>query len=75
MERSQYKGKPNVCSGERMLVATLQQKHVFLERKVSFGDMLRQMKYPLSYDEAILTRPNIRVKNNLIRIIRILIHD
>ena len=33
------------------------------------------MKYPLSYDEAILTRPNIRVKNNLIRIIRILIHD
>ena len=75
MERSQYQEKPNVCSGERMLVPTLQQKHVFMERKVSFGDPLQQMKHPLSYDEAILTRPNIRVKINLIRIIRILIHD
>ena len=72
MKRSQYQEKPNVCSGERMLVATLQQEHIFMERKVFFGDTLRQMKHPLSYGEAILTRPNIRVENNLFRI---LIHD
>ena len=69
MERSQYQEKPNVCSGERMLVGTLLQKHFFLERKVSFGDPLRQIKLPLSNDEAILTRPNIWVQNNLIRIL------
>ena len=62
IERSQYKEKANVCSGKKMLVATLQQKHVFIEWKVSFGDMLWQMK-----QKAIFTRRNIYIKNNLIR--------